>query len=154
MPLVIPTTPVPRSTRGRQCIHQASEDFDVEAAEWDETCTDGELLAAEQRALAAEAGRLETAVTAAGFEPEAFQLARRVLATLTEWAAAPPAGARWPDALLLEGTTGVTVSQCYFSRIDGNAIFLSGYNLSSLTMTSEADGTIIDVFHAISEEDS
>ena len=58
------------------------------------------------QALAAEAGRLETAVTAAGYEPEAFQLARRVLATLTEWAAVPPAGARWPDALLLEGTLG------------------------------------------------
>lgn len=61
------------------------------------------------KTLAGDPARLEAAVLAAGFEAEAFQLARRVFAILTEWAAAPPAagaGARWPDPNLLEGTLG------------------------------------------------
>ena len=59
--------------------------------------------------LASESGRLESAVAAAGFEPEAFALARRVLTEINAWAATPPvagAPARWPDPLLLEGTLG------------------------------------------------
>jgi predicted RND superfamily exporter protein len=59
--------------------------------------------------LAQDPVRLESAVAAAGYEAEAFQLARRVLSVITEWAAEPPAvqgGARWPDPMLLEGTLG------------------------------------------------
>jgi hypothetical protein len=52
-----------------------------------------------------------------------------------------PSGGDWAlerlGALLLEGTTGVTVSQCYFSRIDGNAIFLSGYNRATAITRNE-----------------
>lgn len=58
--------------------------------------------------LASDPARLEQAITAAGYEPEAFLLARRVLTQLTEWSAQPmdPADARWPDPMLLEGTMG------------------------------------------------
>ena len=61
------------------------------------------------RDLAADPARLEAAVIAAGYEPEAFQLARGVLAILSGWAAAPAlenAGVRWPDPSLLDGTLG------------------------------------------------
>jgi hypothetical protein len=30
-------------------------------------------------------------------------------------------------ALFFEGTVGLNVSGCYLARIDGNAVFLSGY---------------------------
>ena len=58
------------------------------------------------QALARDPARLEAAITEAGYEPEAFQLAKRVLTKLNEWAAVPVAGVRWPEAILLEGTFG------------------------------------------------
>jgi hypothetical protein len=52
-----------------------------------------------------------------------------------------PSGGDWAlerlGALLLEGTEGVSVSQCLFTRIDGNAIFLSGYNRGALVARNE-----------------
>lgn len=43
-----------------------------------------------------------------------------------------PSGGDWAleraGALLFEGTEGASVSDCAFSRIDGNAVFFSGYN--------------------------
>jgi len=43
-----------------------------------------------------------------------------------------PSGGDWAlerlGAILLEGTVGASVSGCTFTRIDGNAVFLSGYN--------------------------
>jgi len=59
------------------------------------------------QALAADQSRLESAITAAGYEPAAFQLARSVLTKVTTWPAAEAgAPARWPEPLLLEGTLG------------------------------------------------
>ncbi len=60
------------------------------------------------RTLAADQARLETAVTTAGFEAEAFQLARSVFAKIAAWPEAPAGGttAWWPDPQLLEGTLG------------------------------------------------
>ena len=52
--------------------------------------------------------------------------------TFMEAARGQPSGGDWAlerlGALLLEGTEDVSVSECLFTRIDGNAIFLSGYN--------------------------
>lgn len=54
-----------------------------------------------------------------------------------------------------DGTTTITGYQrAYGTSYFPGVVFLSGYNLTSLTMTGQADGTTIDVFHAISEEDS
>ncbi len=58
------------------------------------------------RTLAAERQQLGQAVTAAGFEPEAFALAGRVLDTVARWAQEPDQGARWPDQKMLDGTLG------------------------------------------------
>jgi len=60
------------------------------------------------RALAADQPRLEAAIIAAGYEAEAFQMARGVFRKITAWPD-PPAGAaapQWPEPLLLEGTLG------------------------------------------------
>ena len=58
------------------------------------------------QALAADGPRLEAAISAAGYEGEAGQLAQRVFAKLAAYAAAPEAEARWPEAALMEGTLG------------------------------------------------
>jgi hypothetical protein len=43
-----------------------------------------------------------------------------------------PSGGDWAleriGAVLLEGTQSATVANCTFTRIDGNAVFISGYN--------------------------
>ncbi|MDB6071401.1 MAG: Lipid biosynthesis acyltransferase [Verrucomicrobiales bacterium] len=62
--------------------------------------------------LAANQTRLKESIVAAGYEPEAFELAHRVLDRILQWKPLPippgaPAGpAIWPDPLLLEGTLG------------------------------------------------
>jgi hypothetical protein len=52
-----------------------------------------------------------------------------------------PSGGDWAlerlGVLLLEGTEDVAVSECLFTRIDGNAIFLSGYNRRAVVARNE-----------------
>jgi len=52
-----------------------------------------------------------------------------------------PSGGDWAlerlGALLLEGTEDVDISLCLFTRIDGNAIFLSGYNRGTVIQRNE-----------------
>lgn len=55
--------------------------------------------------LAAGEVRLKQAVLDAGYEPEAFLFAGKVLALWRKWAAEPPA-LRWPEISLLEGPAG------------------------------------------------
>lgn len=39
-------------------------------------------------------------------------------------------------AVLLEGTVGFTIANCTFTRLDGNAVFLSGYNRNATVAQS------------------
>ena len=52
-----------------------------------------------------------------------------------------PSGGDWAlerlGALLLEGTEDAAVSDCLFTRIDGNAVFLSGYNRRTVVARNE-----------------
>jgi hypothetical protein len=52
-----------------------------------------------------------------------------------------PSGGDWAlerlGALLFEGTEDVAVSDCLFTRIDGNAVFLSGYNRRAVVARNE-----------------
>jgi hypothetical protein len=52
-----------------------------------------------------------------------------------------PSGGDWAlernGALLLEGTAGVSITDCAFDRIDGNAIFLSGWNRGAVVARNE-----------------
>lgn len=52
-----------------------------------------------------------------------------------------PSGGDWAvsrlGALLLEGTDGVTVEGCLLNALDGNAIFLSGYNRRAAILENE-----------------
>ena len=66
------------------------------------------------RNLAADPARLEAAVTAVGYEAEAFALSRRVLSELAKWCATPlpeNGAARWPDPILLDGTLGTLLQR-------------------------------------------
>lgn len=40
------------------------------------------------------------------------------------------------DSFWLQGTQGVTINNCTFIRVDGNAIFISGFNRNT-TVTGE-----------------
>jgi len=52
-----------------------------------------------------------------------------------------PSGGDWAmqrtAALFFEGTEGLNVSDCVFSRLDGNALMLSGYNRNAVIQRSE-----------------
>lgn len=52
-----------------------------------------------------------------------------------------PSGGDWSlqrsGALFFEGTEGLSISQCLFIRLDGNALFLSGYNRNATIEQNE-----------------
>lgn len=54
-----------------------------------------------------------------------------------------------------DNTTTITGYQrAYGTDYFPGIIFLSGYNITALTLTGQADGTSVSVLHSISEEDS
>ena len=52
-----------------------------------------------------------------------------------------PSGGDWGlqrmGAIHLEGTQGVTIAECLVTRVDGNAIMLSGYNRNTTISRNE-----------------
>ena len=61
-----------------------------------------------------------------------------------------PSGGDWGlqrrGAVYLEGTEGVTIEACLFTRNDGNAVMLSGYNRDTLLKDIEAVPTPANIY--------
>ena len=52
-----------------------------------------------------------------------------------------PSGGDWAlhrgGAVFLEGTEGTAIKGCLFKRVDGNALFVSGYNRGAVLDSNE-----------------
>ena len=52
--------------------------------------------------------------------------------------ASPPLGAlNWGGALHIQGSEGLLIERCTFSRLDGNAVFLGGANYHAMLAENE-----------------